>query len=133
MTSTHRKRHYLALKVDSGEPKDWQEHVEGLLQRHCLMEGEDRPVRPSKTMRFMLATPSGALEPAFETTEIRRGERYALSRCTSMNPGVSAMNLKLSLNRLGKSGSTCGCAGRITGTQGKRCSLCSATGTPRIG
>ncbi len=38
MASTNRKQHYLALKVDSGEPKEWEEHVVGLLSRHCSAE-----------------------------------------------------------------------------------------------
>ena len=74
MASTNRKQHYLALKVDSGEPKEWEEHVVGLLSRHCSAEEGGRPLKPSKTIQLMLATPSG-LEPALETTRIERDER----------------------------------------------------------
>ncbi len=74
MASTDRKRHYLALKVIIREPKDWEQHVEDLLSRHCSTWEGDRLFKPRKTMRLMLATPSG-LEPAFETTEIERDER----------------------------------------------------------
>jgi hypothetical protein len=74
MAGTHRKRHYLALKIASGEPKDWQPDVRDLLSRHCSSEEGARPFEPIKPMQLMLATPSG-LEPAFETTEIRRDER----------------------------------------------------------
>jgi hypothetical protein len=73
MASTDRKQHYLALKLGSREPKDWEQHVASLLSRHCSAQG-GRLFKPTKTMRLMLATPSG-LEPAFETTEIEPEER----------------------------------------------------------
>ena len=59
MANIDRKRHYLALKLGSREPKDWEQHVASLLLRHCAMEEGRRPFKPSKTMRLMLATPSG--------------------------------------------------------------------------
>jgi hypothetical protein len=74
MASTDRKRHYLAVNILTREPKDWERHVEGLLSRHCSAEEGGRLFKPSKTMRLMLATPSG-LEPAFEATEIKSDER----------------------------------------------------------
>jgi hypothetical protein len=74
MANTDRKQHYLALNVVSREPMDWEEHVVGLLSRHCSAEEGGGSLKPCKTIRLMLATPSG-LEPAFETTGIERNEK----------------------------------------------------------
>src|SRR5690349_12454380 len=74
MANNDRKRHYLALNLGGRESNDWEQQVASLLSRHCSMEEGGRPFKPSKTVRLMLATPSG-LEAAFETTEIGPTER----------------------------------------------------------